>query len=109
MRGVESSNNTFYPYQSRFMCCCGTLHAKEGAIVIGFVRLTFTITSVITFLGYSTELSDTIILLAASLVIICFIILLMVGIRKEKPVCVIPYMVLEVRFLIIISSNYVSI
>ena len=106
MEKAELGNPPFDPFQPRFMCCCGSTHVKKGTKIIGIIRLILTILSTVAYLGYPVELSNKIFIVVILIIIASFIILLLVGIKKENHRYLLPYLILEVRFMTTTISNY---
>ena len=103
MEKSEISDNAFNPFQSKFMCCCGSSHVKKGTKIIGIISLfsAVNLCSRLIFKKYLPIISGAednirISCIGLNIILIVFLILLLTGVKEENYLYLLPYLTLQV-------------
>lgn len=105
---VERSVYTgFEQDQPQYKCCCGCMHIRTGAMVIGVLEILSTLANIGGLIaqrahGTSTGSQGIISYSLAACVAILVVILLFVGIAKESHAWVIPHLVFQIIGIIVL-------
>lgn len=99
MQKSEAPNVPFDHFAHEFRCCCGSVHVKQGAQIIGVIQLILAIFSCIALL-FATELDPVwgVLEVASLLIEVAVLIFLFLGLKKTDHRYLLPYLVYEVRF-----------
>lgn len=93
----------FEHFHPEFICCFSSCHVKQGAKMIGIVRLIITILSITLYVENAFNSIGGFANFSLQVVGISYLILLLIGVKTNNRIYLLPYIVLEVSLSFIIS------
>ncbi|KAI6217116.1 hypothetical protein M3Y99_01782000 [Aphelenchoides fujianensis] len=98
-----SSMDSFEPWDSKYRCCCGSVHAKQGALIVGIISGVLIFYSIVTIpvaLGGSPLWNAAQVLLLV--VDFATVLLLFRAIKTENPHFLLPYLVYSAHTIVLL-------
>jgi hypothetical protein len=95
-----TSKIPFEHYASQYRCCCNSVHVKQGTQIIAVIQTICAIFGLIVFVfSHKLDAIWGLLEIASILGEIIVLTILFLGIKKENPHFLLPYLVYEVSFL----------
>lgn len=88
----------------RYRCCCSRIHVKKGALIVGVIELLWTAAIMFTFIAAfamhttsKVKISSALFAgaLTVGIVYSMAVILMFVGVRKSRPMFLVPHLVIQ--------------
>jgi len=103
---MSTQSDIFYDENPKYRCCCQFCHVRKGTIAVAigsFVFATYFLIKSFAFFarGQDDYRATTVLTFIISIIWIVVSIVLLIGVWKEKPVFLVPFMVVQIPLIIL--------